>query len=79
MLCLGDVYMKRLQINLDEELDERLAVEAAKRKSSKAALIREAVAAHLGGRSTTDPLDSLVGAYDEEPGSIDELIYGRAR
>ncbi len=71
--------MKRLQINIEEEMDERLSVEAARRKSSKAALIREAVAARFGEGSAADPLDSLVGAYDEVPGSIDELIYGRER
>ena len=32
--------MKRLQISIEEELDEALAMEAARRRVSKAALIR---------------------------------------
>ena len=69
--------MKRLQIYIEEELDEALAVEAAKRKTSKAALIRSFVAEHLTkGRRPADPLDDLIGAFDVEPGSVDEVVYG---
>jgi hypothetical protein len=69
--------MRRLQIYIGEELDERLAVEAARRKTSKAALIRTAVREHFGQEDTgSDPLAELIGAYDQDPGEIDEVVYG---
>ena len=40
--------MKRLQIYIDEELDDALAVKARRAHTSKAALIREAVRGSLG-------------------------------
>ncbi|MGH2674405.1 MAG: CopG family transcriptional regulator [Actinomycetota bacterium] len=66
--------MKRLQIYIEEDLDARLAVEAGRRRTSKAALIREAVRDRFG-RRPHDPIDDLVGLYDEEPGDIDEVVY----
>lgn len=70
--------MKRLQISIDEDLDEALAIEAAKLKTSKAALIRQFVRERLGSvRSNTDPIAPLIGDIDDEAGDIDELIYGR--
>ncbi|MBI2237007.1 MAG: ribbon-helix-helix protein, CopG family [Actinobacteria bacterium] len=69
--------MKRLQISIEEELDDALAVEAARRKTSKAALIREFVRERLGGRRpSTDPMSALIGDIDAEAGDIDEVIYG---
>ncbi len=68
--------MKRLQIYLDEDLDEALAAESARSGRSKAALIRDAVRERWGGRPQPDALDELVGAYDEEPGDIDAIVYG---
>lgn len=68
--------VKRLQIYIDEDLDDALAAEAARKKTSKAALIRELVRERLGGRARRDPLDELVGDIDAEPGDIDEVVYG---
>ena len=68
--------MKRLQIYIEEELDEALAVEAAKKRTSKAALIREFVADRLVNKGR-DPLDDLVGSCDFEPADIDDVVYGR--
>ncbi len=69
--------MKRLQIYIDEGMDEELARRALQGGTSKAALIRAYVAERINaGRSRRDPLDALVGRYDEEPGAIDQLIYG---
>ena len=35
------------------------------------------VAERLGDSSGRDPLDELVGAYDVEPGDIDQTVYDR--
>ncbi len=69
--------MKRLQIYIEEAADEELARRAVREGTSKAALIRSYVAERLGpDRATRDPLDALVGRYDAESGSINELVYG---
>lgn len=70
--------MKRLQILIDEELDEALALEARRTSTSKAELIRRYVRSHLA--ETFDGLDdsllSMAGRddYDSEP--VDEVVYG---
>lgn len=70
--------MKRLQISIEEDLDDALGAEAARRRTSKAALIREFVREHLGGgdRSVPDPMAALIGDIDDEAGDIDAVIYG---
>jgi Ribbon-helix-helix protein, copG family len=69
--------MKRLQISIDEDLDDALAVEAVRRKTSKAALIREFVCDRLGGRTPgEDPMAALIGDIDDEAGDIDHVVYG---
>jgi len=68
--------MKRLQIYIDEAIDEELARRAMHEGTSKAALIRAYVAERLNGAPQRDPLDALMGRYDAEPGPIDELVYG---
>lgn len=75
-----NVAMKRLQIYIEPELDDALAVRALCERTSKAALIRRFVAERLGldGSRQPDPLDELVGSIDAEPvDDIDEVIYGR--
>jgi hypothetical protein len=69
--------VKRLQIYIDEEQDEALAVLAARTGTSKAALIRGFVAESLAtsGRRG-DPLDHLVGSVDAEPADVDAVVYG---
>jgi len=70
--------MKRLQISIEEELDEALSTEAARRRTSKAALIREFVRDRLVARKPTgDPMAALVGDIDDEAGDIDDVVYGR--
>ena len=70
--------MKRLQIYIEEELDEALAARAVRERTSKAALIRQFVAERLGRTTLAgDPLDELIGRFDEDPGVIDEVVYGR--
>ena len=69
--------VRRLQISIDEDLDDFLAAEAARRGMSKAALIREYVREHAGdGGRQQDPLAEFIGAIDAEPGDIDEVVYG---
>lgn len=68
--------MKRLQIYIDEAVDEELGRRAMRDGTSKAALIRAYVADRLQVGPKRDPLDALVGRYDAEPGPIDELVYG---
>lgn len=69
--------MRRIQIYIEEELDERLGTEAARLGTSKAALIRETVALRYGSSALpTDPLDQLVASLDVEPGNVDEVVYG---
>lgn len=68
--------MKRLQISIEEELDEALGVEAARRKTSKAAIIRALVRDRLGGtRTGIDPMAALIGDIDEQAGDIDAVVY----
>ena len=69
--------MKRLQIYIDEDLDQALAVQALREKRSKAALIRQFVREKLYRPSLPDPLDALAGSIDEEAGDIDEVVYRR--
>ncbi len=70
--------MKRLQIYIEEELDEALAKQAVRQRTSKAALIRQCVAERFRPPDRAhDPLDDLVGRYDIEiePGDIDKVVY----
>lgn len=70
--------MKRMQIHIEERLDDLLAAEAARRGTSKAALIRQAVAREFGDAADRDALDDLVGDIDAEPADdIDAVIYDR--
>jgi hypothetical protein len=70
--------MKRLQISIDEELDDALAIEASRRRTSKAALIREYVRERLLSTSAAkDPMAELIGDIDDEAGDIDATVYGR--
>ncbi|MDQ3771380.1 MAG: ribbon-helix-helix domain-containing protein [Actinomycetota bacterium] len=68
--------MKRLQISIEEELDDALTIEAARLKVSKAALIRGFVRERLGGERADNPVDELVGDIDDEAGDIDSVVYG---
>ena len=69
--------MRRLQISIDEDLDEALAVEATRRRTSRAAIIREIVRQQLRPSDGADPFASLVGDIDDEAGDIDEVVYSR--
>jgi len=70
--------MKRLQILIEEDLDEALARQALSEGTSKAALIRKFVRQQLGAVAPleSDPLGRMIGADDFDPGPIDEVVYG---
>ena len=73
--------MRRIQLHLDEELDDALARQAAQRGVAKAALVRDYLWQHVE-RSTAqdDPAAPLIGIYDGEPaehGSVDAVVYRR--
>ena len=69
--------MRRIQVVIDPDLDDRLEREAAARGLSKSALVRLAV-----HRELSEPFDNglwrLVGMFpDVEPvENIDEFLYG---
>lgn len=70
--------VRRLQIYLDDALDEALSHAAASRGTSKAAIIREAVARDIGPTPApaSDPWAALDGWFtDEGPDDLDAIIY----
>ncbi len=74
--------MKRLRIRIEAELDEALAIAAAQRRTSKAALVREAVADRYA--SAADGTEALLsmsgmckGGSPDDSRSIDDVVYGR--
>ena len=76
--------MRRFQILLDEELDERLEFQAAKERVSKAELLRRYARERLQPLPPLeeDSLWEMVGIDDDpdddgEPVDIDEVVYGR--
>lgn len=72
--------MRRIQVVIDAELDDRLGREAAARGMSKSALVRVAVEREL----PQEPVDNgllAIGALskltaDVEPADIDTVLYG---
>jgi fumarylacetoacetate (FAA) hydrolase family protein len=69
--------MRRVQIHLEESMDDRLAAEAARQDVSKAALIRTVLAETVGSDTVDDdPFDDLVGSLEAEPIDIDTVVYG---
>jgi hypothetical protein len=71
--------MKRIQIHVDEELNEAAETEAARRGISKAALIRVSLARELQTDSVrpSDPWNNISGWLDDVPvEDIDEAVYG---
>ena len=74
--------VKRLQFTIEEELDDLLALEAYRQRTSKAVLIRRYVRDRLRPKPLPpleeDPLWKFAGAdRDTEPvEDIDEFLYG---
>ena len=69
--------VKRLQIYIEEELDDALAFRALRGHTSKAALIREAVRRSIGEpEPTVDPFRDWIGGSDAASAPVDEVVYG---
>lgn len=73
--------MRRIQVVIDRELDDRLEREAAARGMSKSALVRECVDRGLPGQSYDNGLwrvgEELSPLFaDLEPADIDTVLYG---
>ena len=70
--------VKRLQIMIDEDLDDAVGRLALEEGTSKAAVIRRVLREALNPLPplTGDPLFRLIGTVDAEPGDIDEVVYG---
>lgn len=68
--------MKRLQIYIDEELDDALAIQARRAQTSKAALIREAVRRSIGEpEALVDPFRDWIGGSNADSAPVDEVVY----
>lgn len=69
--------MKRLQIYIDEDLDDALASQARRTHTSKAALIRDAVRRSIGEPApVVDPFRDWIGGSDAAPAAVDDIVYG---
>ena len=68
--------MKRLQIYIEEDLDDALASRARRTHTSKAALIRDAVRRSIGEpEPPIDPFRDWIGGSDVASAPIDEVVY----
>ena len=70
--------VKRLQIMIDEDLDEAVARIAREEGSSKAAVIRRVLRETLNPLppAGSDPLLRLAGTVQAEPADVDDVVYG---
>ena len=69
--------MKRVQVELEDELDAALEETASASGTSKALLIRDYVRESLGPPTLLperDPLFKMIGADDFEPEPIDDAV-----
>lgn len=69
--------MKRLQIMIEEDVDDALARMALQQRTSKAAIIRHFVRAGIRPLPPLeeDPLTLMEGVDDYEPADIDDVVY----
>ena len=74
--------VRRIQIHIDELLDDAAEAEAERRGQSKAALIRQALARELQlqAPSRTDPWEAMTGWLDDGPvEDLDSVLYDGRR
>lgn len=70
-------HVKRLQIMIDEDLDQMLERLAVEKHTSKAALIRAFVRERVTSLPPVerDPIFGMLGADDFEPEPVDDVVY----
>ena len=71
--------MRRIQLYLDEDMDDALTAQAAKLGTTRSALVRDAVRISLVAdlQTAVDPVNDLIGWLDVEPDDdVDAVIYG---
>lgn len=73
--------VRRVQVLLDEELDDAAEREAQRRGISKSALIRTSLDRELTAFTTaTDPWEAITGWFsDGGVKDVDEILYGPER
>lgn len=76
------ILMRRIQIHIEEDVDDALARQALERGIPKAALIREYLANHVTARRGigSDPSARLIGVYEgevDESTRVDDVVYDR--
>ena len=82
MSSLSLVYtllMRRIQLYMEDDLDDALTAQAARTGVSRSALVRDAVRASLSAYldAPADAMDDLVGWLDVDPDDdIDSVVYG---
>jgi metal-responsive CopG/Arc/MetJ family transcriptional regulator len=70
--------MRRIQLYMDDSLDDALSAAAARSGRSRSELVRVAVRKWLGEADEADPIDELIGSVDIEPvDDLDSVIYDR--
>jgi Ribbon-helix-helix protein, copG family len=77
-----NLIVRRIQIHLDEYLDDAAEREAARRGTSKAALIRGSLAKELGSlrHEREDPWAAMTGWFEDGGmDDIDTFLYGDMR
>ena len=71
--------MRRIQLYMDDELDDALSAEAARLGVSRSALVRDVVRVSLSAYfdAPADAVDDLIGRLDVDPDNdIDSVVYG---
>jgi hypothetical protein len=68
--------VKRIQIYIEEAIYEQLTRHARRERRSMAALIRDAVHRQYADEQG-ERFDDWAGGIDEEPGDVDDVVYGR--
>ena len=69
--------MKRLQIYIEEELDDALASRARRTHRSNWAVVRKRVRRSIGEPETpVDPFRDWIGGSDAAPAPVDDVVYG---
>lgn len=72
--------MRRIQLYMDEDLDDALSLQARQQGVAKAVLIRQYLRHHVRPpENEDDPSDHLIGSYEGDPTgstSVNDVLYG---